>query len=189
MQGRVFWGCIDTGSHFVVKYTKSPFWGREQAFSGLMHKILNLHVVENTAPITTKFCAVTKTIKCSFQVIQTHTQQIQYGRQQPFWKKIEISPYLSNGTTFATVTYTGTLKSKPLLAIKIPDFKNPRWRTADSLKNRLVLTTVLPIRTKSGARTYHYTSSSPFKPHVQVKFQWCFGARFTKNLRKILSLA
>jgi len=99
-----------------------------------------------------------------------------------FEKKIEISPYLSNGTTFATVTYTGTLKSKPLLAIKIPDFKNPRWRTADSLKNRLVLTTVLPIRTKSGARTYHYTSSSPFEPHVQVKFQWCFGARFTKKI-------
>jgi len=60
-------------------------------FQAKVAKYYNLHIMETTASIPTRFCTVIKTTKCPSRVVQSPTQQIQDGGRPPSWKN-RISP-------------------------------------------------------------------------------------------------
>jgi len=74
-------------SPFGGKIPKTPILG---AWIGIfklnVQNIKNLHTVEISAPIKTKFCTVTKTTKYSSWVDPTRVKQIQDGGRPPSWK-------------------------------------------------------------------------------------------------------
>jgi len=89
-----------------------------------------LHSIEIIAPITTKFCIVTKTTKYSSWVVPKRVKQIQDGGRPPSLK-IEKRPYLRNGSTdlreiWHDDAYWASERDRKL---KFPTFRNPIWRT------------------------------------------------------------
>ena len=58
----------------------------ESAFPSQTRQIKNIHVVETTASIPTKFCTVVKTTKFPSWVVQTSASQIQDGGKPPYCK-------------------------------------------------------------------------------------------------------
>ena len=95
-QRSVFWGSRWYCSTHRVCFPKAPFWERKKGFSSLTRKILKLIYYRN-------YCTDSnQTLHCdkdSSWVVQTRVQQIQNGGWHHFQKKIEKSPYLSNGLT------------------------------------------------------------------------------------------
>ena len=63
-----------------------PKRSMNRRFQVKVTKYWNLHIIETTASIPTKFCTVIKTTKCPSWVVQTPTQQIQDGGRPPSWK-------------------------------------------------------------------------------------------------------
>ena len=117
----------------LVEHFGCAFWGVDRHF---MPSAQNMHIIEITAPITTKFCTVTKTTKYSSWVVQTRVKQIRDGERSPSWK-IENRPYLRNVLTnlreiWHDDAYWACERERKL---KFPTFENPRWRTAAILKN------------------------------------------------------
>jgi len=67
---KCFWGLVHTAPHFGVKSPKPLFRAWISTFKPNVQKILVLaYNIETTAPIPTKFCTVTKTIKYSSWVV------------------------------------------------------------------------------------------------------------------------
>jgi len=85
--GCAFWGFVDIAPHFEVEIPRNPkFWSVNRRFRAKRAKYWKFHVIETTAPISTKFCTTIETIKWSSRVVPISAQQIQYGGRPPFWK-------------------------------------------------------------------------------------------------------
>ena len=69
---------------------KLQFWRVNRRFQAKLAKSKNVHIIETTASIPTKFCTVIKTIKCPSWVVPTHALQIQDGGRPPSWKNRKI---------------------------------------------------------------------------------------------------
>ena len=73
---------VDITSHLGDQVPKNhPKRGVNRHFQAKLAKHKNRHIIETTAPIPTKFCAVTKTNKYSSWVVQIHVTQIQDGKR------------------------------------------------------------------------------------------------------------
>jgi len=78
------------------KFPNPQFWGVNRRYQAKLVKSKNVHVIETTASIPTKFCTVIKTTKCHSWVVPTHALQIQDGGRPPSWKNRKLT-YLLRG--------------------------------------------------------------------------------------------
>ena len=117
---------------------KSPNFG---AWIGVFKqkpaKSNNVHIIKTTAMIPTKFCTVIKTTKClhGWSLHTHYKSKMADGRHLG---KIEKLLYLSHSSSdFDEIWHDDAVQpswaSRPL-ALKIWNFKNPRWRRPQSWK-------------------------------------------------------
>ena len=67
-----------------VKCPQNPnFGGLNRHFQAKPAKYENLHIIKTTAPISTKYCILIETTKCSSWVVQRRVLQIQDGGRPP----------------------------------------------------------------------------------------------------------
>ena len=81
-----------------VPLTPPPKGGVNRHFQAKVAKYWNLHIIETTSSIPTKFCTVIKITKYPSWVVQLPTEQIQDGGRPPSCKD-KKSPYIGNGST------------------------------------------------------------------------------------------
>ena len=74
------------------------FLGVNRRFQAKLAKSKNVHIIETTVSIPTKFCTVIKTTKCPSWVVPTHALQIQDADGRHLGK-IERLLYLSRGSS------------------------------------------------------------------------------------------
>jgi len=104
-------GFVDIALHLGGEIPRKPqLSGVNRRFQAKRAKYWKFHVIETTAPITTKFCTTIETTKWSSWVVQTGGQQIEDGAWPPFWKPLNrhisatVRLILMN---FGTVTHIG----------------------------------------------------------------------------------
>jgi len=72
-QGCAFLGFVDIAPHLGGKIPKDNFGGMNRRFQAKLAKLKNMHIIETSAPIPTKFCTAIKATKCPSWVVRTHT--------------------------------------------------------------------------------------------------------------------
>jgi len=128
--------CAKTGRQISTIYTSYdvflhkvvPFLGPGEAVPHLGGEIPKKTIfgegIGNFEPNATKFCTVMNTTKYCSWVVQTCIQQMQDGRQLPFWEKIAICQQRFDSFSFnlarrhiLIISSLGTVK---ILTLKIP---------------------------------------------------------------------
>ena len=84
--------------YFAPPPKKNNFWGVSRRFQALFTKKYNLHIIESTASILTKFCTVIKTTKCLCGWSKRAHHKFKMADSRHLGK-IEKSPYRHDGLT------------------------------------------------------------------------------------------
>jgi len=142
------------GSWWGVKSKNSNSGRLNKTFSSLSREIVNLHIIESTASIPTKFCMLIKTTKCPSWVVRTHASQIQDGGRLLSWKYLKIAIYRQRLDRFwpnLAQRCSSTLSSCP--TIKNFEIQDGGGCHHEKSKNRHISAAVWSISMKFGTVT------------------------------------